>query len=145
MATASRSLRRPALAAQPLSIAGIAAVRIAAQIGLLWAISAGSSLAVSALHLPLPGNVLGMIVLFGALASGSVKLDWFERGGTLLTKHLAFFFVPITVGLMGFGGTFVQYGLAIVATLSVSAVAGLLASGLVTQALARRIEPVTPC
>ena len=32
------------------------------------------------LHLPLPGTLVGMILLFVLLLTGVVKLEWFEQG-----------------------------------------------------------------
>ena len=57
---------------------------------------------------------------------------------TLLTRHLAFFFIPITVGLMGLTDVFVANGAAIVITLVVSAVLGICVAGFTSQALAAR-------
>lgn len=114
------------------------AVRVAAQVAALWLISAGGSWVASAFHLPLPGNAIGLTVLFLALCSGAIRPEWLDLGGGLLTKHLAFFFVPLTVGLMGFGAIFAQAGFAIVATLLVSAIAGLIAAGHVAQSLEAR-------
>ena len=128
------------IAGTPRSIAAVAvpvpgAARIAVQIVALWAISAAGYWAAAAAHLPIPGNVIGMCALFAALMSGAVKADWFELGGGLLTKHLAFFFVPLTVGLMGFGSLFERAGFAIVVTLLLSAVVGLIVAGHTTQLL----------
>ena len=113
------------------------AARIAAQIAALWAFSAAGSWIAAAAHLPIPGNVIGMCALFAALVGGVVKADWLDLGGGVLTKHLAFFFVPLTVGLMGFGTLFEHAGVAIVVTLTVSAVVGLVVAGHTTQLLAK--------
>lgn len=114
-----------------------AALRIVGQIAGLWIFSAGGAWASSALHLPVPGNVIGLCALFAALLSGVVKTEWLDLGGGVLTKHLAFFFVPLTVGLMGFGSIFAQSGLALIVTLLVSAAVGLVVAGHTTQLLAR--------
>lgn len=114
------------------------AARIAAQVAALWLISAGGSWIAAAFHLPLPGNAIGLTLLFVALCSGAIRPEWLDLGGGLLTKHLAFFFVPVTVGLMGFGAIFARSGFAIVATLLVSAIAGLVAAGHVAQYLEAR-------
>jgi len=111
--------------------------RIAAQIAGLWAFAAAGSWLASAFHLPIPGNVIGMCALFAALMTGAIKSEWLELGGGVLTKHLAFFFVPLTVGLMGFGTLFEHAGIAIVVTLLVSAALGLVAAGHTTQLLAK--------
>lgn len=104
----------------------------------LWAISAGSTWIVERFHVPIPGNVVGLCALFVALMSGAIKPRWLDIGGGMLTKHLAFFFVPITVGLMGFGATFAHAGVALAVTLVVSAALGMLAAGYTTQLLAAR-------
>jgi holin-like protein len=109
-----------------------------AQVAVLWAFSAGGGALQALLHLPVPGNVIGMCALFAGLATGALRLEWFELGGGFLTKHLAFFFVPVTVGVMSFGSTFARAGAGIAAALLISTVAGLIVAGLTTQLLARR-------
>jgi holin-like protein len=99
--------------------------------------SLGHTLA-TALALPLPGNLLGMLLLLALLATGLVRLAWIEASAALLIRHLAFFFVPITVGLMGFTELFLVNGPAIVVTLLVSAGLGIGVAGLSSQRLARR-------
>lgn len=113
---------------------------MAVQVGGLWLISAGCNWLAQSYHLPIPGNVIGLIVLFLALMTGVVKLSWFDTGGGILTKHLAFFFIPITVGLMGFGSTFATAGIALAATLVLSGVVGLLAAAYTAQLLANRSQ-----
>lgn len=110
---------------------------IGAQVAGLWAFSAGGSWIAAAAHLPIPGNVIGMCALFALLLSGAIKADWLDLGGGVLTKHLAFFFVPLTVGLMGFGSLFEHEGIAIVVTLVVSAAVGLVVAGHTTQLLGK--------
>jgi holin-like protein len=92
----------------------------------------------AALGLPVPGNLLGMLFLLVLLASGVVPLRWIEASASLLTRHLAFFFIPITVGLMGFADVFVADGPAILVTLVLSAAAGICVVGLSAQTLGRR-------
>jgi holin-like protein len=108
------------------------------QVAVLWGFSAGGAAIQSLFHLPVPGNVIGLVALFAALAGGAIKIEWLELGGGFLTKHLAFFFVPVTVGVMGFGATFARAGVGIVATLLISAIVGLVVAGVTTERLARR-------
>ena len=74
-------------------------------------------------------------------SSGVVRLSWIETGASLLLGHLAFFFVPIAVGLMAFAGVLQHDGLSWLVTLALAAGAGIWAAGLVTQALALRARP----
>jgi hypothetical protein len=64
-----------------------------------------------------------------------VKVEWFDLTGSFLIKHLAFFFVPITVGLMNSGPLLLAHGVGIMLVLTVSAAIGFLLTGFVSQTL----------
>ena len=113
---------------------------ISAQLGALVGISKAGYLAATALHLPLPGNLVGMLLLFALLRSGLIPQAWIEETSSILTRHLAFFFIPITVGLMGYSRLLVDSGVAVIATLVSSAAIGICASGFLAQALVHRRE-----
>ncbi|WP_051086713.1 CidA/LrgA family protein [Saccharibacillus kuerlensis] len=51
-----------------------------------------------AFHLPLPGNVIGLLLFLFALFSKIVKLEWVEQSANLLTSHLLLFFIPYVIG-----------------------------------------------
>ena len=118
-----------------------------AQIGVLFAISELGYALAAWVDIPLPGNMLGMVLLFAMLASGVVKPAWIESGATLLLKHLAFFFVPIAVGLMSLADVLRASGWALIVILLTSAAVGIVLAGGTTQWLARitngRREPVS--
>ena len=111
-----------------------------AQIVVLLALSKAGQTLATRLELPFPGSLVGMLLLLTLLLTGAVPLSWIESGASLLLRHLGFFFVPITVGLMGFTDLFVANGPAIVVTLVVSAAVGLCLAGLISQRLAARRE-----
>lgn len=52
------------------------------------------------LKLPVPGNILGMIILFVLLSTKVIKVDNISNISNFLLNHLAFFFIPAGVGLM---------------------------------------------
>jgi holin-like protein len=114
------------------------AALIVAQISVLAVICKIGYLCTAGLRLSVPGNLLGMLLLLVLLAGGVVKLEWIEAGATLLLTHLAFFFVPIAVGLMNFGELLERHGIALLATLVAAAAAGIVLAGFVTQTLAKR-------
>jgi holin-like protein len=72
-------------------------LRAVLQVGILSALYFGADFAARALHLPLPGNVVGAIVLAILLVTGIVPLGWVEEGADLLLSHLALLFVPAAV------------------------------------------------
>lgn len=54
------------------------------------------------LHLPLPGNVLGLVLFLIALGMKWVKLEWVEHSAQFLLDHMLLFFIPYVVGIMAF-------------------------------------------
>jgi holin-like protein len=111
------------------------AALVALQLTGLWALNFAGVWAVQQAALPIPGNLLGMLALYALLALGVVKLAWFDLTGSFLLRHLAFFFVPITVGLMNSGPLLLAHGLAIMLVLTLSAAVGILLAGFVSQVL----------
>jgi holin-like protein len=106
----------------------------------LWILNLTGVWIVERLALPMPGNLVGMALLYALLALGIAKLSWFEIAGSLLIRHLAFFFVPITVGLMDAGSLLAAWGLQIMLTLAASAAIGIALAGWVSQILLRRSQ-----
>lgn len=88
--------------------------------------------------LPVPGNVLGIIVLFILLCSGVIKESWISEAATFLLKHLVFFFVPIAVGLMNWWGVFYEYGWVLLAAILISSLLPLLTVGWLCALLQKR-------
>lgn len=117
------------------------AVVTAIQICFLAAISQLGYLCAERWNLPVPGNLLGMLLLLAMLSAGWVRLDWIESGASVLLAHLAFFFVPIAVGLMAFGDLLQRHGIALLATLLIATAIGIVGAGYVTQLLGRRFSP----
>lgn len=52
------------------------------------------------LNIPLPGNIIGMILLFLLLTTNVIKVEKVENLANFFLDHLAFFFIPASVGLM---------------------------------------------
>lgn len=111
---------------------------IVSQLFLLWFLNILGYFLVETFHLPVPGNVIGMVILFLLLLTGVVKLDWVENASSILIKHLAFFFIPIAVGLMNFGSLFLKSGLSFVIVIVGSIIVGMYVTGIVSQGLMRK-------
>lgn len=54
----------------------------------------------STFNLPIPGNIIGMILLLVLLMTNIVKVEKIETVSNFLLDHLAFFFLPAGVGLL---------------------------------------------
>ena len=52
------------------------------------------------LNIPVPGSIIGLVLLFTCLQFKIIKLKQVETVGTWLKNNMAFLFVPITVGIM---------------------------------------------
>jgi holin-like protein len=50
-------------------------------------------------HIPLPGSVVGMILLFVFLITGILKVSWIEKVASFQLKHLTLLFIPPIVSL----------------------------------------------
>jgi holin-like protein len=112
------------------------------QIFVFIGLNYAGSFVVKLLQLPIPGNVMGMILLFILLITGIIRVEWIEMASTALIKHLSFFFIPISVGLMTLGTVFLNHGLALMIILLASAFIGMAFSGVVAQKLLKRKEGV---
>jgi holin-like protein len=112
-------------------------LKIIGQTILLWAIYRFGVFLVDTCHLAIPGNVMGMILLFLLLCLGIVKPRQIQEAADLLLKHMAFFFIPMSVGLMAWGALIYQSGLVLLAALAASAVVAICVTGLSVQFLHR--------
>lgn len=99
---------------------------------------AGEGLA-RALDVPVPGGVIGMLLLFiGLLLYRGVPAD-VEQASQGLLRHLALYFVPASVGIMTMGSLLAQEGVRIGVVMVLSTLIPLIACGyLLDRWLARR-------
>ncbi|MEB3354338.1 MAG: CidA/LrgA family protein [Cyanobacteriota bacterium] len=96
------------------------------------------------LPLPLPSNLVGMLLLAVLLPTGLVRESWLGQAAVLFQRHLAFFFVPIAVGLMAYGSLLRQHGLLLLLVSLVSTAAGIAAAGWIGARPALRGRPPAP-
>lgn len=50
--------------------------------------------------LPIPGNVIGMLILFFGLYTGKIKLNMIGKISDFLLENMAFFFLPAGISLI---------------------------------------------
>ncbi|ARI75673.1 CidA/LrgA family protein [Halobacillus mangrovi] len=88
----------------------------------------------------IPGSVIGMILLF-ILLSFKVVPEWLlQRGITFMIRHLPFFFIPATVGIISYAYVFKGKGMLLIGIGLLSTVLVMALAGLVTQWMVRRRE-----
>ncbi|MFC3884322.1 CidA/LrgA family protein [Bacillus songklensis] len=91
-------------------------------------------------HLPVPGSIIGLAILFLLLQLKIIKLSWIEKGGNLLLANLLLFFIPAVVGLINYTDVIKQYGIQIMAVIVVSTVLVMSVTGLVAELVSKRKE-----
>ena len=91
--------------------------------------------------LAVPGPVLGLLLLLGALAAVPGTGPRVEAAAGALLAHLSLLFVPAGVGVVVHLGRLEGAVPAVALTLATSTLAGLAVTALVLQALLRRARP----
>jgi holin-like protein len=106
---------------------------------LLLCQSAGEALSRGA-QLPLPGPVIGLLLLWALLAVPAVRAPVAAAAEPLL-QHLSLLFVPVGVGVMTHMALISQYGPRMLLALLLSTWIGLAVTALVLRALLRPAQP----
>jgi holin-like protein len=96
-----------------------------------------------ALSLPLPGPVIGMVLLLMALRWPPVR-EPVAACADFLLAHLSLLFVPVGVGVMTHLSIVSQYGGRMLVVLVLSTLVGLAVTALLLQRLWRRAEGARP-
>ncbi|RNF38729.1 CidA/LrgA family protein [Planococcus salinus] len=87
--------------------------------------------------LPLPGSIIGFLLLFVALLLKIYPLQWIESGSRLILAFLPLFFIPATVGVMDYGELFAGKGMWLIVIVIVSTLLAMGASGWTSQYISR--------
>lgn len=93
------------------------------------------------LKLPVPGPVIGMLLLFAALLLRPRLHALVEPGGTELLRHLSLLFVPAGAGIVAAGAQIGGQWPALVAALVGGTLVTLALTAAVVRALGPRAEP----
>lgn len=96
-----------------------------------------ADIAVRTLHLPLPANLTGMLLLLVCILLGVVKAQWFSAGARWLLAEMLLFFVPAVVAVVNYQELLLQEGWRIMVVLIVSTVLVLGTTALVVDRVYR--------
>jgi len=91
-------------------------------------------------HIPIPGSILGIAVVFILLETGVLKLEWLELGANWLLAELLLFFIPAAVGVMNYFTVLEADGFRILAVVLLSTVLVMAGSGLTATLISSRKE-----
>ncbi|GEK31172.1 putative integral membrane protein YxzK [Kurthia zopfii] len=112
------------------------ATQIALQIILLYLLCYIGNLIVDWLHLPLPGSIIGLIMLLILLHLKVIPKKAVAKGAGALLSILTLLFIPATVGIVNYPELLSSYGVILLAITFLSTVFALITTAL----FAKKIE-----
>jgi holin-like protein len=92
------------------------------------------------LHLPLPGSIIGLLLLWAVLLLKIFPLNWIESGANFILSYLPLFFIPATVGVMNYFHVFAGKGIFLILIVVLSTLITMAIAGYTSQYLAGREE-----
>ncbi|QSB08059.1 CidA/LrgA family protein [Lysinibacillus fusiformis] len=113
-------------------------IRIIVQIGILTIFYYMGVGIVSYLHIPLPGSVIGLLLLALSLNFKLIKVEYIQDGAGFLIGILTLFFIPATVGVIDYPELMTITGLLIILAVIVSTLISIYVTGLLTQLIEKR-------
>lgn len=111
-------------------------IQIALQILLLYLLCYIGNLVVDWLHLPLPGSIIGLIMLLILLHLKVIPKKAVAKGAGALLPILTLLFIPATVGIVNYPELLSSYGVILLASTFLSTVFALITTAL----FAKKIE-----
>ncbi|MFK3958061.1 CidA/LrgA family protein [Guptibacillus hwajinpoensis] len=113
---------------------------ITLQIGLLFGFYIVGGYLQKVLSLPIPGSVVGMLLLLLGLYLKWIPVCWISQGAATLLNHLPLLFIPVTVGIVQHLDFFSGKSLWLVPIVLISTWIVMGTTGLLGQFLANRKE-----
>lgn len=89
---------------------------------------------------PIPGNVIGMVILFLVLYLKVIKVEQISTISNFFLEHLAFFFIPAGVGLISSFSVIKNIWLQLLIVCFVTTAITMICTGLVVQKIANKKE-----
>lgn len=88
-------------------------------------------------HLPIPGSIFGLILLFITLNFRLIPIHYLLPTGSFLLNYITLFFVPVGVGLLQYSELLSIHWLTIVVSSVISTIAVLISVGFIYQKLSK--------
>lgn len=89
-------------------------------------------------HVPLPGSIIGLLLLWACLSLKIIQLEWIESGSYFLLSFIPLFLLPATVGGMDYGHIFTGKGFLLIPITMISTFLTIWVSGYTSQFIARK-------
>ncbi|MCL1695647.1 MULTISPECIES: CidA/LrgA family holin-like protein [unclassified Lysinibacillus] len=113
-------------------------VRIIVQIGILNIFYYMGVGIVALLHVPLPGSVIGLLLLALSLNFKIIKVEYIQDGAGFLIGVLTLFFIPATVGVIDYPELLSTTGLLIILAVIASTLICIYVTGLFSQMIEKK-------
>lgn len=97
-------------------------LKILLQIGIVFGLYWVSQCVEATLPFPFPASVISLLLLLALLALRVIRVDHIREKADFLLGNLAFFFIPVSVGIMNYAGIIWEHGPAFFTICAVSLV-----------------------
>lgn len=92
------------------------------------------------LSIPLPGSIIGLLLLWALLSFNIIPLRFVEKGAYVFLSTLPLYLIPATVGVMDYFAVFSGKGIWLIIITIGSTVITMAVASLVSQSMAKRQE-----
>ena len=115
-------------------------MRIPLQLAIIFGICVVGEFLHRIVGVPLPGNIIGMVILLALLCSKIIKLEQIAEVSGFFLKYLPLFFLPPSIAIMGVGDDILSRWPLLLSLCIVFTLITIAAGGISTQFLIRRQE-----
>lgn len=115
-------------------------MKLLKEIGILLTFAFLGDFISSVAHIPIPGNVMGMLILLVMLFIGVIKTDALEQVEKFFLSNLAFLFIPSGVGLIKVFGVVKNDLMTIMTIIIITTLIVLVISGWTVQLLQKVVD-----
>ncbi|KOC88607.1 CidA/LrgA family protein [Winslowiella iniecta] len=126
-----------ALALRPQTAGRLQRLQVPLQVALYAGMFIASEQLVEWLHLPLPANIVGMLLLLALIMLRVLPLNWVKAGSAWLLAEMLLFFVPAVVAVVNYSQLLRVEGWRIFLVIAISTILVLSATALVVDRVYR--------
>lgn len=112
-------------------------IQVPVQVALYAALFIVAQQAVTVFHLPLPANIVGMLMMLLLIVARILPLNWVRAGSRWLLAEMLLFFVPAVVAVVNYATLLMTEGWKIFAVIALSTLLTLGTTALVVDRVYR--------
>lgn len=112
-------------------------IQVPVQVALYAALFIVAQQVVTVFHLPLPANIVGMLMMLLLIVARILPLNWVRAGSRWLLAEMLLFFVPAVVAVVNYATLLMTEGWKIFAVIALSTLLTLGATALVVDRVYR--------